>query len=56
MTSWDETAGVQYSLNNTDVKSEISDYVWVQVEVNIPPSADTDEVHLGAMYIHFESD
>ena len=55
MTSWDETAGVRYSLNNTDVKSEISDYVLVQVEVNIPPSADTDEVHLGVMYIHFES-
>lgn len=56
MTSWDETAGVQYSLNNTDVKSELSDYVWVQVEVNTPLSADTGKVHLEAMYIHFESD
>ena len=56
MTSWDETAGVRYSLNNTDVKSEISDYVWVQVELNIPPSVSTTEVHTGSIYIHFESD
>ena len=56
MTSRDETAGVRYSLNNTDVKSEISDYVWVQVELNIPSSVDAEGVHLGVMDIHFESD
>ncbi len=56
MTSWDETAGVRHSLNNTDVKSEISDYVWVQVELNIPPSVDAEDVHTGSIYIHFWSD
>ena len=56
MTSRDETAGVRYSLNNTDVKSEISDYVWVQVELNIPPSVDAEDVHTGSIHIHFESD
>ena len=55
MTSLDEVAGVRYSLNDTDVKSEISDYVWVQLELNIPSSVDAEGVHLGVMNIHFES-
>jgi len=56
MTSGDETAGVRYSLNNTNVKSEISDYVWVQVELNIPLPVSTTKVRTGSIYIHFESD
>jgi len=56
MTSLDEVAGVRYSLNGTDAKSEISDYVWVQVELNIPPSVDAEDVHTGSIHIHFESD
>jgi len=56
ITSWDETAEVRYSLNDTDALSGISDYVWVQIELNIPSSVDTDRVHSGAIYIHFESD
>ena len=56
ITSWDETAGVRYSLNNTNAMSGISDFVWVQVELNIPSSVETDGVHTGSIYIHFESD
>ena len=56
ITSWDETAGVRYSLNNTNAMSGISDFVWVQVELNIPSSVETDGVHTGPIYIHFESD
>jgi len=55
-TKWDETAGVRYSLNDTDAKSEISDYVWVQVELNIPQSVDAEDAHTGSIYIHFKSD
>jgi len=56
MTGLDKVAGVRYSLNNTDAISEISDYVWVQVELNIPPSVDTEDMHTGSIHIHFESD
>ena len=56
ITNWDETAEVRYSLNNTDALSGISDYVWVQIELNIPSSVDTDRVRSGSIYIHFESD
>jgi len=54
-TRFDETAGVLYSLNNTKIDSGISDYVWVQIELDIPPSTNMDEVYLGEMHIHFES-
>ena len=56
MTNQDEVAGVRYSLNDTDAKSEISDYVWVQVELNIPSSVNAEDVHTGSIHIHFESD
>jgi len=56
MTIKDKVACVRYSLNDTAAKSEISDYVWVQVELNIPPSVDAKDVHTGSIHIHFESD
>jgi len=55
-TKWDETASVRYSLNDTDAKSEISDYVWVQVELNIPQSVDAEDAHIGSIHIHFKSE
>lgn len=55
-TSWDETAGIRYSLNNTDITSELSDYVWLQIELDIPLSTDLSELNLGVIYIHFTSD
>ena len=55
-TKWDETAGVRYSLNDTNAISGISDFVWVQTELNIPPSVDISNGYTGIIYIHFESD
>jgi len=56
ITSWDETAGVRFSLNNSNVQNELSDYVWVQVELDIPYSVDISESNIGVIYIHFTSE
>jgi len=55
-TPWDETAHVRYSLNNTNAVSGLSDFVWVQIQLNIPETADHLGLHTGTIWIHFESD
>ena len=54
-TPWDGTKGVRYSVNNTYAENGTSDYVWVQVSVNIPASPDTGGTHDGTIWIHFEA-
>lgn len=55
-TTWDETAHVRYSLNDTNAVSGLSDFVWVQIAVDIPETADTIGLHTGTIWIHFEAD
>ena len=54
-TPWDSTAHVRYSANNANNSvSAQSDFVWVQVSLDIPESpAETGET--GSIFIHFEA-
>ncbi len=55
-TSSEETPHFIYSSNNTNATSGISDYVWVQVGVDIPATVDDASLHSGIIWIHFESE
>jgi hypothetical protein len=56
-TTWDETAHVRYSLNNTNATSGLSDYVWIQISIDITNNVvDYDGTHTGLIYIHFTAD
>jgi len=54
-TPWDETSHVRYSQNTTYVNTTISDYVWVQISVDIPTNVDTADTHTGIIWFHFKS-
>jgi len=63
-TTWDETAHVRYTLNNTMAYPcgrfgrtylNASDYVWLQIAIDIPTSVDNAGIHLGVIWIHFEA-
>lgn len=55
-TTWDETAHVRYSTNDTNAVSGLSDFVWVQIAIDIPETADAIGLHTGTIWIHFEAD
>ena len=55
-TSWDETAHVRYSLNNTFVNTSVGDYVWVQITIDIPETIQDTGSHTGTIWIHLESE
>ena len=56
ITDWDDTKGVRYSLNNVNYSiSGTSDFVWVQVSINIPATPDANGTHSGTIWFHFES-
>jgi len=55
-TTWDETAHVRYSINDTNANTTLSDFVWVQVTIDIPETADSIGLHEGLIWIHLESD
>ena len=64
-TPWDNTSHVRYSVNNTAAYSvgtfnrtinNASDFVWIQVALNIPNNPDDSGLHSGSIYIHFEAD
>ena len=55
-TNWDETAHVRYSKNNSNAVSGISDFVWIQVKLVIPETADSLGAHTGTIWIHLESE
>jgi hypothetical protein len=64
-TPWDNTNHVRYSQNNTIAYSigafgrtisNASDYVWVQVAIELPNTVDDDGLHTGYIQIHFEAD
>ena len=51
-TTWDETAHVRYSTNNSNAVSGLSDFVWVQLTLDIPATADELGTHTGTIWIH----
>jgi hypothetical protein len=55
-TPWDPTSHVHWSRNETNTSSNYSDFVWVQIDINIPPTADYSGLHQGVIYIHFKAD
>ncbi|MBN1281131.1 MAG: hypothetical protein JXA00_05735 [Candidatus Thermoplasmatota archaeon] len=55
-TTWDETAHVRFSRNNTNAVSNLSDYVWVQIEIEIEQVIDYSGQHTGIIYLYFEAE
>lgn len=55
-TTWDEKAHVRYSLNNSIAVSNQSDYVWVQITLDIPEVVNSLGQHVGTIWIHYESE
>jgi len=55
-TTWDEVAHVRYSRNETNAVSNVSDFVWVQIGIEVPNTADVIGLHTGTIWIHFEAD
>ncbi|RLF36704.1 MAG: hypothetical protein DRN08_00830 [Thermoplasmata archaeon] len=55
-TAWDDTAGVRYSTNDANNSvSGTSDFVWVQISIDIPASPDQAGTHDGTIWIHFQA-
>jgi len=56
LTPWDNITHVRYSVNNTNAVSNISDFVWVQISIDIPEQVDIMGTHTGYIWIHFKSE
>lgn len=56
LTPWDEIAHVRYSRDDSIAYSNVSDFVWVQIEIEIPESIEGVGTHVGTIWIHFESE
>ena len=63
-TTWDNTSHVRYSLNDSNAYGvgmmnrtvyNASDFVWVQVAIDIPNNVDTAGLHTGTIWIHFKA-
>jgi len=54
-TPWDTEANVRYSLNNTDAENSTSDFVWVQVNLDITQYASVQDAS-GTIFCHFRAD
>ena len=64
-TTWDNTSHVRYSYNDSigysvgtfnRTASNASDFVWVQIAIDIPSAVDAAGAHTGTIWIHFEAD
>jgi hypothetical protein len=64
-TTWDGTQHVRYSLNDSNAYGvgmmnrtvyNASDFVWVQVAMDIPNTVDSAGLHTGTIWIHFKAD
>lgn len=55
-TPWDDTSNVRYSVNNSVAESGVSDYVWVQVSLDIPSTVKVIGTYTGTIWIHLESE
>lgn len=64
-TTWDENVHVRYSVSNLDAYgvgmmgrtvNNASDFVWVQIAMDIPYTVDSSGIHSGTIWVHFEAD
>jgi hypothetical protein len=55
-TTWDEIAHVRYSINDTNAVTNQSDFVWVQITIDIGEVADYLGPHTGTIYVHLETE
>jgi hypothetical protein len=53
-TPWDQKAQVRYSTNNSNALNGVSDFVWIQITVDIPGDIDALDIHMGTIWIHIE--
>ena len=54
-TTWDDTAGVRYCILNDTAVNGTSDFIWVQVSIDIPSAADVRGNHFGTIEVHFKA-
>ena len=63
-TTWDETQHVRYSLNDSNAYGvgmmnrtvyNASDFVWVQIAIDIPNNVDVAGLHTGTIWVHYEA-
>jgi len=63
-TPWDDTAHVRYSVDDTNAYgvgvngrtiTNASDFVWVQVSIDLPASPTSGGAQTGTIWIHFEA-
>ena len=55
-TYWNEQAHIQYATIGFPAVNQTDDYVWVQVSLNIPDTADTTATFNGQIWIHTSAD
>ena len=64
-TTWDEPAHVRYSLNDSiaygvdmmgRTQYNASDFVWVQIALDLPTYINDTGTHTGTIWIHFQAD
>ena len=55
-TNWDETAHVRYSRDDNNASSNVSDFVWVQITLDIPETVQSIGTMTGTIWIHYESE
>lgn len=56
-TNWDSTKNVRYSVNDANNSvNGTSDFVWVQISLNIPENPAAGGAQTGKIWIHFEAD
>ena len=55
-TDWDNISHVRYSKDNNNAVSGTSDFVWVQIMLDIPSATDSLGLHDGDICIHFDSE
>ena len=53
-TSWNTAAHVRYSYSNTNAVNGTSDFVWVQISLDIPDGASSGS-YAGTVWIHFRA-
>ncbi len=54
LTPWDETSHVRYSVSDWDATNETSDFVWIQVSLDIESDASAGSP-TGTIFIHFKA-
>jgi hypothetical protein len=55
-TTWDQTTHVRFSENNTNATTNVSDYVWAQIVIEVHDVVDCIGPHTGTIFINFEAE